>query len=404
MRILPRTVCSPDAQAPDSGTVITGLGSALMLVSLIFLELLTLKANRIVTGVPYSGLQLWGPALFLPAAGLGLLSMLRCRARDVKLLLTGAWATLGAAAAGLGAVGHQAAALAPLGGAYGRVSPGPGVWLLLLGAYLSLKGWETGLPPRQRRFSSPLLPLMVIGLLVTGAFRSLSPLQEYAQRQEVFTAALLSHLLLAVGSVLAGGASGFLWGLWIDSHPRGEAGSFLLINLTQTIPTLALLGLLMVPLGLLAGVSPWLRELGIGAIGWAPAFIALSLYALLPVAANTVSGLRATDPEAVAAARGMGMSPGEILRMVRLPLALPVVLAGFRTALTQSMGNTVLAGLIGGGGMGSMIFLGLAQSAPDLILLGTLPVVALALLSDALMEAAVGLASIPKGGTASDRI
>ena len=183
--------------------------------------------------------------------GLGLLCLLRCRAGGAGTSLAGGWGTLAAAGAGLWVLGLEAASLAQLGGAAGRVSPGPGVWLFLLGTYLSLKGWETALPPKHRYFSSRLLPLTAAGLLMAGAFDSLSPLQEYAQRREVFAAALTAHLLLAVGSVLTGGAAGFLWGVWIDSHPRGQAGSFLLINLTQTIPTLALLGLLMVPLSLI---------------------------------------------------------------------------------------------------------------------------------------------------------
>jgi osmoprotectant transport system permease protein len=92
----------------------------------------------------------------------------------------------------------------------------------------------------------------------------------------------------------------------------------------------------------------------------------------------------------------MGLRPVERLVRVELPLAFPVIVAGVRTALTQNLGNAILAGLIGGGGLGSIIFLGLAQAAPDLILLGALPVAGLALACEVLLDAAVRVLT-PRG-------
>ena len=95
------------------------------------------------------------------------------------------------------------------------------------------------------------------------------------------------------------------------------------------------------------------------------------------------------DPAVTEAALSLGMSRRQVFFKVQLPLAVPLILGGIRTAFTQGMGNAVLAALIGGGGLGSFIFLGLAQSAPDLILLGTMPLIALTILLDALLGSAV---------------
>jgi osmoprotectant transport system permease protein len=121
----------------------------------------------------------------------------------------------------------------------------------------------------------------------------------------------------------------------------------------------------------------------VSGVGFLPAFIALLLYALYPALNATLAGLQMADPAALDAARAMGMAPRQVFLRVQLPLALPLALGGARTAVAQSMGNAVLAALIGGGGLGSFIFLGLAQSAADLILLGVVPLVGLTFLLDA---------------------
>ena len=152
-----------------------------------------------------------------------------------------------------------------------------------------------------------------------------------------------------------------------------------MLNLLQTIPSIALFGLLIVPLSALAAAAPSLAALGIAGIGPAPAIIALILYALLPVVRNTVAGIAGVDPAVVDAARGMGMSERQLFRQVQLPLALPLLLAGLRIVTVQTIGLAVVAALIGAGGLGTFVFAGLGQYAADLVLLGALPTIALAL-------------------------
>jgi osmoprotectant transport system permease protein len=124
--------------------------------------------------------------------------------------------------------------------------------------------------------------------------------------------------------------------------------------------------------------------------------IVLFLYSLLPITRNTLAGFQVVSPEDRDTARAVGMSSRQVFWQVELPLAFPVILSGIRTALTQTIGNTILAGLVGAGGLGSIIFLGLAQAAPDLILLGALPVVILAWVSDQMMMILTRKAT-PKG-------
>jgi len=135
----------------------------------------------------------------------------------------------------------------------------------------------------------------------------------------------------------------------------------------QNIPSIALLAF-MIPL------------LGIGV---APALVALWLYSLYPILRNTYSGVRDADPNAVEAARALGMSPGQVLRHVRLPLAAPAIMAGIRTAAVIDVGTATLAAFIGAGGLGDPIVAGLALTDTRMILSGAIPAALLALLVDA---------------------
>jgi osmoprotectant transport system permease protein len=176
----------------------------------------------------------------------------------------------------------------------------------------------------------------------------------------------------------------------------------MLINLFQTIPTLSLLALLMIPLAYLGQTNQIFSRVGISGTGWAPVLIVLILYALLPITVTTLAGMRMVSNDVMHAAQGIGMAPGQIFWKVQFPIALPVILGGIRVALTQAIGNTILGGLIGAGGMGTLIFLGLAQAAPDLILLGVIPVVLMTLVLDNLLKILVQKLSRVEGRVAID--
>ena len=244
---------------------------------------------------------------------------------------------------------------------YGRLSLGGGFWLIILGIIMA--NWGSTNTARGYFF---VMISITIGFLVSGHLNSLSILKELFSRSDTFLEQIIRHFWLACSAVAAGIVLGIPIGVYIFRSNKPHKAILFVLNLGQTLPTLALLGLLLIPLG----------------IGFAPAFVVLTIYALFPIVHNTISGLKLVDSEVVTAAKGMGMSPGQVFMKVQFPLAMPVLLGGMRTALSQAIGNTILAGLIGGGGMGSIIFLGLAQSSPDLILLGIIPIVIMTFLLD----------------------
>jgi osmoprotectant transport system permease protein len=223
-------------------------------------------------------------------------------------------------------------------------------------------------------------------LAAGGAFDALSIAREYATRRQLFVTALLRHVSLVGASVGAAIVIGFPLGVAAAKSPRLQGPIFAILNILQTIPSIALFGLLIVPLSALVATAPRLAEFGIGGIGVAPAIIALVLYALLPVVRNTSVGLTTVDSAVVEAGRGMGLSSRQIFLQLELPLALPVFLAGLRIVTVQAIGLTVVAALIGAGGLGTFVFEGLGQYAVDLVLLGALPAIFLALAADFMLQ------------------
>ena len=151
---------------------------------------------------------------------------------------------------------------------------------------------------------------------------------------------------------------------------------------------MALFGLLIAPLAGLVQRFPWLTNLGVAGTGLAPALIALVLYALLPIVRGVVAGMQQVSSQVLESAAAMGMSRAQTFLRVQLPLALPVLLRSLRVVTVQTLGMAVVAALIGAGGFGALVFQGLLSSALDLVLLGVIPVIALAVIADALFSLA----------------
>ena len=177
---------------------------------------------------------------------------------------------------------------------------------------------------------------------------------------------LLQHIGLTFISLLIAVAIGVPLGIFIARKRSFAAPVLGLTGILQTIPSIALLGF-MIPL------------LGIGP---KPAIVALLLYALLPIVRNTFTGITGVDATVRESARGMGMSDGQILRKVELPLAMPVILAGIRTATVINVGVATLASYIGAGGLGEFIFGGIALNNTNMILAGAIPAALLAVVFD----------------------
>jgi len=268
-----------------------------------------------------------------------------------------------------------------------RLGIGAAWWLMLFWLSLVLIELRTRLALAGWRLALLMLPVLGGWWLAAGWLEPLALWQELAGRRSAFVEAVVDHLLLVGGAVGASLLLGAGIALAMRQNPRVERIGFALLNFLQTIPSLALFGLLLAPLAWLASRFEWLAALGVSGIGWAPAFLALLGYSLLPMVRNTFVALSEVDPGVLEAARGMGMSRGQVFRQVRLPLALPVVIEGVRITTVQAIGLTAVAALIGAGGLGIFIFQGLGQAAMDLVLLGALPILAMALAADALLGA-----------------
>jgi len=189
------------------------------------------------------------------------------------------------------------------------------------------------------------------------------------ERRGEITVLALQHLALVGVSTALAVAIGLPLGILLTRRPRLARPVLGVAGVVQTIPSLALFGFL-IPLPL------------IGGIGARTAIVALIVYALLPILRNTHAGITSVDPAIVEAAVGLGMTPGERLRSVELPLALPVVLAGVRIAAVVSIGLATIAAAIGAGGLGVLIYRGIAIVDNRLILAGAVPAALLALLVD----------------------
>ncbi|MCQ4086547.1 ABC transporter permease/substrate-binding protein [Saccharibacillus sp. JS10] len=187
-----------------------------------------------------------------------------------------------------------------------------------------------------------------------------------SQRQDQLWNTLGEHIALSFVSLLIAALIAVPLGLWLARKPRIAEGIIGVTAVLQTIPSLALLGL-MIPL------------LGIGRF---PAVVALVIYALLPILRNTYTGVRGVDASLIEAADAMGMSRSKRLFKVELPLAMPVIMAGIRTATVLIIGTATLAALIGGGGLGELILLGIDRNDTNLILIGAIPAALLAIIFD----------------------
>jgi len=282
--------------------------------------------------------------------------------------------------------------------AIARVSLGTGFWVTLSGAYTVIFAARRHLDDRRTwRNLVSWSGLSVFAILLSvGWLNKVSVMEEFSGYQQRFVQELLQHIRLFGISGAIGTIIGIPLGIWATRNKYAERPVFFTTTIVQTIPSLALFGLLIAPLSALSFTFPVLRDIGIRGVGVAPAIIALAIYSLLPIVRNTYVGIRQVDPAAIDAGLGMGMSRWQVFRRVEAPLAAPLVLEGVRTAFVQAVGLTTVAALIGAGGLGWFVFRGIGQAAPDLIILGAIPVIILALLVDAIMRTAVRLGT-PKG-------
>ncbi len=206
-----------------------------------------------------------------------------------------------------------------------------------------------------------------LGLLLI--YSLLSDLDKYfLNNWQQIVRLLKQHLILVSSSLVIATSLGLTVGI-LFSRPQlnqYQGVVMYIVGLGQTIPSLAVLALAMSFLG----------------IGRRPAILALTIYTVLPIARNTLAGLEAVGDDLIDAARGMGLTPLQILLEVELPNALRVILTGFRLAMVINIGTAALGTLVGAGGLGEQIFTGISFLQPKIMLSGALPTAFLALIAD----------------------
>lgn len=370
------------------------LGCVLGLLSLA-LNWFILKPNRLASGTGYGifyGAWLW-PAIVLAAVWVccivfsffnsHLFTLLLAISANISLILSILIISIGPAT------------LVKNMPDSARVSSSAGMFVALLAVYIVIFTSVKRLSAYKNRILKNIViwagPAALAIFLFSGGFSSISVFVEFSVQKSRFYQEFLNHIYLVAVSVSAGSAIGFLLGLLAVANRRVKSFVFFITNITQTIPSLALFGLLIAPLSALSFRFPALREMGIRGIGNTPAIIALVIYSLLPVVQNTYTSIKQIEPSIIDAARGIGMSRLQIFKKIEAPLAAPIVMEGIRIASVQSVGLAAVAALIGAGGLGWFIFQGLGQAASDMILLGTLPIIALAILTDFFMRMLIKL-------------
>ncbi len=194
-------------------------------------------------------------------------------------------------------------------------------------------------------------------------------IMQLSNRWEDLLSALVQHLELVSWSMAFAILFGVPLGILVTRFPSLKKWIVGGAGISQTIPSLALLGLMIPIFGL----------------GVQTAIAALFLYSLLPIIRNTFTGILAVDKSIIDAAKGMGLTGGQILFKVEMPLALPTIIAGIRTAVVINIGTATIAAFIGAGGLGDFIFIGISRNIDVLVLIGAIPTALLAIFIDSIL-------------------
>jgi osmoprotectant transport system permease protein len=354
---------------------------------------LNFAPNRLASGVARAIVQI--PALDAVAAmtglcGLALLSFVpRQKLRSFATILVATsilWGSLAGA-------GHLAALLMQAGPPAARASLGPAFWILISVALLAtvdaMQRGACGYPARVGVGAAFCMGFFLMA--AAGAFDHLSLAREFSNTRGGFATELLHHIGLVAAATFFAMIIGAPLTVLVLRKKAVAGFTFASLGLLQTIPSIALFGVLIAPMSKLSEALPFLRELGINGTGPAPALVALTLYSLLPLVRGFYTGFREVPTEVKEAAIAIGFGARKMFIEVELPLALPALISGLRVVTIQAIGLASVAALIGAGGLGTFIFQGIGQYALDLVLVGALPVILLALLANMIFEMLLGL-------------
>jgi osmoprotectant transport system permease protein len=351
---------------------VASFGAVTALIGVVALPFVESRANRLVAGTSY---RAWG------SAGLvGWVLVALALAGLVAATLPPRWrgrAVLAAGVAGFSAwvvaLGFSAGRLMPAGDSPVRVSLALGAWLSLVGIAIVWFAGSGRVGSRRLRAAATGVGIAVVAATwFLGGLSKISLVYEYHAQSDIFWTLVANHVGLSLGGTAIAAVLGIPLGIAAARRAAVRATVIPVAGIIQTVPSLALYGLLIIPLGLLK----------LPTLGAVPALIALSLYALLPIVRNTYLGVRGVDPAIIDAGRGMGMSGSELLWRVEMPLALPLVLEGLRASLVMTVGIAAVMAIAGSQDLGTLVFLGWGSTAADQVLLGAIPMVLLSIVAD----------------------
>ena len=364
------------------------------------LPFLRLAPNRLLTGEPVylENVLLPYPSQLSVSLMLALFALLSIAVWQPRQRITQAFIFLAMSASLAGMwvlAGHFASNAVQADNPFSRTALGVGFWTLGAVTWMialdAIDRLHLTTLPRLLLQSALLLPL----LLSLNEGQDLSIAQEYANQSDIFGPAILRHLQIVLLAVTPALVIGLLLAWRMTKKQSLRQALFPVLSVIQTIPSIALFGLLMAPLAWAAVQLPALGRAGISGVGIAPAVLALFMYALLPIVRSALAGLEQVPADAVNAARAMGMSARQLLWQVELPLAFPVLLIGVRTAVVQTTGLAAVSALVGAGGLGQIMFDGLFSAANELVILGVIPIVLLAILADTFFKVLSSLIKTP---------
>lgn len=263
---------------------------------------------------------------------------------------------------------------------YSRLSFGPAMWLwIFCMAGIIIKITEKA----DKKWLISLLlflPLsIVIILAVTGKLNGLAIMMEYHSKQNMYWDNISKHIMISLGVMIASVIIGIPLGYLVSKSTGAEKAIFGVINITETIPGISFIAIMMIPFAYLSSHFPQLRAFGIKAFGPGPACVALTFYGVFPIIHNTRAAFKLISAEYTEIAASMGMTNRQIFFKILIPMAFPTILNGIRIALVYTISGVTLASFIGGGGLGYYM---LQTDSIDTVLLGVIPVVLMTFIAD----------------------
>ena len=211
-----------------------------------------------------------------------------------------------------------------------------------------------------------------------GVIKMTGLIHEATKNSGLILTALGQHILISITAVVLGIVIAVPAGIVLSRHKKAASVVLGVFGVVNTIPSIVLLGVAMILLGL----------------GFVPAVAVLFLYSLLPIMRSTYTGITDINPKYIKAAHGVGMSSLQVLRLVQIPLAVPAIVTGIRLSTIYIISWATLSAFIGGGGLGDLIWMGLQSYNFDLVLCGAIPATVLSLLASALLNRVIKLASL----------